>query len=309
MFTTRCLRFSGGWRIASLPSKYFFYPLRIETSNISLLKVLIGPRWEVAKSNGIEDHLWLDSEITFAEDTNTGVPVTVPPLHAHFTKLTRQCEAFLAGAAGMLSVDHAGDHEAAETTVKATSLCSDIIAARSSIERAMAVMGKDPAKVLQNPDEGDASPDTTSASSPSGKNKGKNKSLRASDGPSGTSSNKGKARDPAVDLERTYARECERLAFQYAELSQPSADARGGLVFPAYNYARELEQTAGARRNPKDRLHLVQEYAVMATSLPPGVWVRVDEVRIDMVCVCGCFVFGGGCGGSALGRAGSSSSC
>ena len=141
------------------------------------------------------------------------------------------------------------------------------------------------------------------------KNKGKNKSLRASDGPSGTSSNKGKARDSAVDLERTYARECERLAFQYAELSQPSADARGGLVFPAYNYARELEQTAGARRNPKDRLHLVQEYAVMATSLPPGVWVRVDEVRIDMVCVCGCFVFGGGCGGSALGRAGSSSSC
>ena len=134
MFTTRCLRFSGGWRIASLPSKYFFYPLRIETSNISLLKVLIGLRWEVAKSNGIEDHLWLDSEITFAEDANTGAPVRVPPLHAHFTKLTRQCEAFLAGASALLE---SGSEDEIENAVQSLSLCGEIIAARDDLERAI----------------------------------------------------------------------------------------------------------------------------------------------------------------------------
>ena len=53
------------------------------------------------------------------------------------------------------------------------------------------------------------------------------------------------------------------------------------LAEGAYKYASELEQTANATRNPKDRLHLVKELAVMATSLAPGVWVRVDEVRND----------------------------
>ena len=36
----------------------------------------------------------------------------------------------------------------------------------------------------------------------------------------------------------------------------------------------QLQQTG-------NRPHLVKELAVTATSLPPGVWVRVDEVRND----------------------------
>ncbi len=58
------------------------------------------------------------------------------------------------------------------------------------------------------------------------------------------------------------------------------ADA-SGHNYPTYKYGPELARTANATRNPKDRLHLVKELAVMATSLPPGVWVRVDEVRND----------------------------
>ena len=81
-------------------------------------------------------------------------------------------------------------------------------------------------------------------------------------------------------MERKYALECERLAFKYATLSQPSKNGTG-LDYPGYTYAQELRKTADATRNPKDRLHLVKELAVMATSLPPGVWVRVDEVRND----------------------------
>lgn len=53
---------------------------------------------------------------------------------------------------------------------------------------------------------------------------------------------KGKGRDPSVEMERIYTRECERLAFQHVTLSRPSAN--GGLDYPEYMYSCELAQTA-----------------------------------------------------------------
>ena len=53
------------------------------------------------------------------------------------------------------------------------------------------------------------------------------------------------------------------------------------LSYADYNFTTTLEQTQDRTRNAKDRLHLIKELAVMATSLPPGVWVRVDEIRND----------------------------
>ncbi|KAI0368884.1 hypothetical protein BV20DRAFT_968673 [Pilatotrama ljubarskyi] len=216
------------------------------------LEVLVGPRWEMSRSCGLEDWMWGDGEIIWETDSEGGEPIPAPPLYAHFKKLTKQCETFLSGASSML--ESASDGEDTENMVKAASLCGDIIAVKDDLERAMIAMGKDPTEVLKEP------PRTSS--------------------PASRSAAKGKGKDPDIDMERTYARECERLAFQHVSLSRPASDG-AGLDYPGYYYARELTQTANATRNPKDRLHLVKELAVMATSLPPGVWVRVDEVRND----------------------------
>ncbi|CAL1694625.1 unnamed protein product [Somion occarium] len=85
-------------------------------------------------------------------------------------------------------------------------------------------------------------------------------------------------KDPSTlhNEQRKYAKACEHLAFKYVSLpNSPS--------FPGFHYARELQQTANATRNPKNRLHLIKELAVMATSLPTGIWVRPHEVRNDAI--------------------------
>lgn len=214
----------------------------------------------MTESCGLEDYMWGEGQIIWERMEDTNAYAQTQPLYAHFKKLTRQCEAFLTGASSMLQSD-AGDGEVAETALKATSLCGDIIAARDDIERAMTVMGKDPAADIRTPDSSECPHDSSSI---------REKKSRS----------KGKERDPAIDIERKYALECERLAFKYVSLSRPNKKG-AGLEYPDYNYASELKKTAHAMRNPKDRLHLVKELAVMATSLPPGVWVRVDEVRND----------------------------
>lgn len=42
----------------------------------------------------------------------------------------------------------------------------------------------------------------------------------------------------------------------------------------------------GAAANSGGFVHIVKELAVLATSLPPGIWLRVDEDRIDCIKVC-----------------------
>ncbi|GBE77250.1 Baculoviral IAP repeat-containing protein [Sparassis crispa] len=219
------------------------------------IEVLIGQRWEIEKSCGLEEWMWGDAEIVWEKAKDSQL-VKAPPLYVHFKKLTKQCETFLAGASSMFE-DGAGQDagDVTDTMVKATSLCGDIIVARDDIERAMTLLGKAPSTVLQKAD--DMSQEDSKR-------------------------RKGKAPDPSIALERTYAQECERLAFRYVTLSQPSSNG-DGFSYPEFRYAKELAVTASSTRNPKDRLHLIKELAVMATSLPVGVWVRVDEVRNDAI--------------------------
>ena len=86
---------------------------------------------------------------------------------------------------------------------------------------------------------------------------------------------KGKSVDDTFDMERQYSRACERLAFAHVTLSE-SSDS-GGLRF-AFHYNGEVRESASSTRTPKNRLHLIKELSTIATSLPPGVWMRVDEV-------------------------------
>ncbi|KAA1471451.1 hypothetical protein DENSPDRAFT_837440 [Dentipellis sp. KUC8613] len=217
------------------------------------LKVLIDEQWEKQKTAGIEEWMWREGEIAWetVKDTGKGAASRISrlaPLYAHFKKLTRQSEAFLAGASQLMEGDE--DADVQEMAIKATSLCGDIIAARDDIDRAMKVLGKSDSPEAEE--------------------------MHAQPVSNGVGNHKGKGRDAAVDMEKAYSRACERLAFKHVDLA---VDGR----YPQYNYAPSLQQTSSATRNPKDRLHLVKELAVMATCLPPGVWVRVDEVRNDAI--------------------------
>ena len=210
------------------------------------VECLIRPRWEKLSSCGLEDWMWGDGEITWEMEKDkrgrsTSTVARSAPLYDSFNRLSKQCQAFIAGA------QHLGDDAddaLVEEMVEATSLCGDIIAARDDIERTVAALGITSA--------------TTSAVLPPDKGKGTDE----------------------VDLEKTYAIACERLAFQHTD-----TETGFGPRYAHYNYAAVLSQTERMTRQPKDRLHFIKELAVMATCLPPGVWVRVDETRNDAMCV------------------------
>jgi len=207
------------------------------------VQTLIGRGWEKDKSCGIEEWMWGDGEVAWVKE-NGRIERTLP-LYDHFNKLTRQCQAFLTGASRLLEAGDENEDDAGNVTemvVKATSLCGDIIAMSDDMERAMAILK------------------TTGSSG------------IVANGEGTSDQGKGKARHPSVDMEKEYSLACERLAFKFTTILDDD---------PNYKYVTELKCTESSTRVPRDRLHLVKELAVMATCLPPGVWVRVDEVRND----------------------------
>ncbi|TFK56533.1 hypothetical protein OE88DRAFT_1741727 [Heliocybe sulcata] len=215
--------------------------------------ILIHHRWERKKTScSLGEWMWQDGEIEWERETqnnasgsgkasaSANLPIAhAPPLYDYFNRLSKQCQAFQAGASQLM--EHEDGDDTMETTVKAMSLCGDILAAKDDIERAMRVLGKRP---------------------------------------SGKLSAKEKGRSGAIEMEKEYSAACERLAFEHVALGR---EIGGVLQYPDFNYASKLQNTSNGTRNPKDRLHLVKELAVMATSLPPGIWVRVDEVRNDAI--------------------------
>jgi baculoviral IAP repeat-containing protein 6 len=227
------------------------------------VRCLIGQQWEVSSTCGLEDWMWDDGEITWTTDASGEVEV-VPPLYTYFKKLTKQSEAFLAGAVQMF--DEGGEAEVDEMIVQGTSLCGDIIAARDDLERAITFLGQpssDPDRETRSQQEDSAQKDR--------KKRGKGK---------------GKKRDMQIQVDKVYEEACEKLSFKHVSLADAATTQHGsGLHYSGYNYAAQLNQTQNASRNPRNRLHLLKELAVTATSLPPGVWVRVDEVRNDAMYV------------------------
>ena len=135
-----------------------------------------------------------------------------------------------------------------EAGIREMSLCGDIIAAKEDLDRCLAVMGSG-----SNSDE--IKPDDRTEKTP-----------LSSEG-----------------LDKSYERECARLAFEYATLSED--EPTGGLTYRNFQYLNLVEASSNGARIPKDRLHILKELAVMGTALPPGIWVRVDEVRSDVMYV------------------------
>ncbi|KAF9786880.1 hypothetical protein BJ322DRAFT_1052442 [Thelephora terrestris] len=133
-----------------------------------------------------------------------------------------------------------------ETGIKEMSLCGDIIAAKEDLDRCLAIIGD-----ASDPDE-----------------------MKANDQAGGGSSN-------SEELDKRYERECADLAFEHVTLSEDGPT--GGLVYRTFRYRDMVEASSNDTRVPKDRLHILKELAVMGTALPPGIWVRVDEVRNDVI--------------------------
>ena len=221
---------------------------------------LIQPRWEKSKSCGLEEWMWGDGQIVWEKERNEKKALVIarnPPLYDNFKRLNTQCKAFLAGASQMMEGDSVSEEDI-EEMVKATSICGDITAAKDDIERTMMALGC--FNILPSqPDE----PPISQTSSIE------------------VNRSKGKQRDPNIDMEKRYSTDCERLAFQHVDSLVDDGRRGFGSNYENYNYAAQLQQSASCTRNPKDRLHLIKELAVMATCLPPGVWVRVDEIRHD----------------------------
>jgi baculoviral IAP repeat-containing protein 6 len=213
------------------------------------IRCLIGQRCETVTSCGIQEWMWQTGDIVWSEDSS-GQLVVNPPLYTYFKKLTRQSESFLAGAMSMLGEEQ-DQTEFEETIIQAASLCGDIIAARDDLERAINILGESPSTLPMEPET----------------------QVKRHYSPTKKSRN-GKATALAIEFDTVYAEACERLAFEYVSLAD-------GTSYASYNYARELETSQTSTRLPQNRLHLLKELATTSTSLPPGIWVRVDEVRND----------------------------
>lgn len=155
----------------------------------------------------------------------------------------------------MLGGEREGGDDVEDTMIQGISLCGDIIAARDALKRAITLLGLSSSN-LESDNEATQANQTRLSS-------------------------KGKGIDRSIDIDKVYIDPCERLAFKHVSLGEASSGNGVGLNYPNYNYAQQLTQTQNATRLPKSRLHLVKELAVTATSLPAGVWVRVDEVRND----------------------------
>ncbi|BGP43102.1 hypothetical protein JCM10449v2_007126 [Rhodotorula kratochvilovae] len=82
---------------------------------------------------------------------------------------------------------------------------------------------------------------------------------------------------------REYEKACEDLAYATVELGADAGGADGGKTFPSHRYNRDITAIATSRRPHNSFVHLAKELAVLSTSLPPGIWVRVDESRVDVL--------------------------
>ncbi|KAF6754275.1 hypothetical protein DFP72DRAFT_899833 [Ephemerocybe angulata] len=247
--------------------------------------VLVGRRPEFSNSSTLSGWMWEKRQISWKRNEKGEVEMALPLLE-HFKKLKRQAETFLRTSRSQFS--QSADGEVDEPSfVVGSSLCSDIVGAQEYIQKAMETMhnafstamdedgiqatyGNGMASSLAGPSSSNRSKRVRKPTAKAVKGKGKEKSNEAG------------IQAAAFDLEKEYVAACEKLAFDYVSLATPSPSG-SELVYEHYNFANDLRISQNSTRIPKARTHFAKELAVMVTSLPPGIWVRVDEVRNDAI--------------------------
>ena len=78
-------------------------------------------------------------------------------------------------------------------------------------------------------------------------------------------------RDFIASSQSEYTATCSELAFDMI-----NTHLRG------HRYEK-LITTSGASRNAKNKFHIAKELSALATSLPPGVFVRIDEAHLNCI--------------------------
>jgi baculoviral IAP repeat-containing protein 6 len=260
------------------------------------IPTLVGHRPEFSKHPGIGTLMSGQGEFCWQRNEKGEVEMAVPLLE-HFKKLKRQAETFLHSAQTQL-----GGGDGDQEVVEGLSLCADIVGAQDDIRKAMAALHQYNSRIPDTEDEGNDEQATygpaPSSNAPAESSLGRGKRTKKAAVPRAaaltTTAGKGKGKEKekatasaengihasSFDLEKEYIAACEKLSFDYVTLGSEGPGS-SGLVYKTYNFATLLQQTQNSTRIPRNRIHFAKELAVMATSLPPGIWVRVDEVRND----------------------------
>ncbi|GAA5933474.1 hypothetical protein JCM3775_000705 [Rhodotorula graminis] len=177
------------------------------------------------------------------EDELSGHVILATPLYALLKKLTVQAEAFRRAATS-------GAFDDTDADAALVGICGDFATAGERF------------KTLER---------VYSARQPVGEDG------RARSSPSpgrGAAKGKSKAREWTRD---EYDKACAKLAYANFELGTAAR------TFPSHHYHKEIIAIDSSRRSHDSFLALAAGLAVLSTSLPPGIWVRVDESRIDVI--------------------------
>ncbi|BGP11044.1 hypothetical protein JCM10049v2_006943 [Rhodotorula toruloides] len=177
------------------------------------------------------------------EEENKGEVVMTAPLYTHLGKLLRQASAFRKAAIS-------GDFDDSDAAL--IGICGDFVTAGERFRQTEKVWedmhGRDPGRAVNGG---------------SGEGKGEGKG-------------KGKEHEWT---EADYFKACEALAYDSVNLA--IENDKGEITYPNHYYNRDILASANSRRT--NFAHLAKELAVLSTSLPPGIWVRVDETRVDVI--------------------------
>ncbi|GAA6009174.1 hypothetical protein JCM11491_005781 [Sporobolomyces phaffii] len=93
---------------------------------------------------------------------------------------------------------------------------------------------------------------------------------------------KGKGRATGETWDQgAYAKVCARLAYKCINLADQGS--QDGRTFRTHHYHKDIAASASSRRSHASWIHFVKELAVLSTSLPAGIFMRVDEDRIDVI--------------------------
>ncbi|GAA5871136.1 hypothetical protein JCM8547_001468 [Rhodosporidiobolus lusitaniae] len=231
-------------------------------------KVVGEPEPEVKKGRGRKRKAVTQEEEVWVEEGDVVMGV---PLFTLLRKLSTQAEAFRrAAASGSFGVS---DGEGGETDAALLGICGDFASAG---ERCGAL-----SKVWEEKQERERA----EKGPPSAAGGGGGGEEQEEGGRKTRSKGKGKAKEEELGqegwTENDYETACGKLAYDVVEMSVDAAG--GGKTFPSHHYHCEIAQSANARRSHASFVHLAKELAVLSTSLPPGIWVRVDEARVDVL--------------------------
>ena len=182
--------------------------------------------------------------------------VTSRPLYYSFGKLVKQCEAFMDGLASMGTSDPNTDPSAEDPdTAVIIALCKKAVKIRNELALKLST--------TDAKGSGNSTKDSPNSSADKGKKK---------------------ANPPVVNPDAQYTAMCENQGFEYVSLGKANTWTQvSGFSYSSHAFSSAISSTASSTRNPKQRIQLLKELTVMSTSLPNGIWVRVDEVRNDVL--------------------------